>query len=140
MKRLIASIGFVALLSLAGLAQTPVFTINDLLSLKRVNDPQISPDGRTVAFSVGTVDKSANKTLTQIWIMNVDGSKQHQIDFEPVDMRAGLGRLIPSSLVAPNLAKGPIASRETAQILSQGIRKTQECPLQDEFAPDRREV
>ena len=32
-----------------------------------------------VAFSVGTVDKAANKTITQIWTMNIDGSKQRQI-------------------------------------------------------------
>jgi dipeptidyl aminopeptidase/acylaminoacyl peptidase len=82
MKRIIAGIGFLALLSLVSVAadaQAPVFTINDVLSLKRVNDPQISPDGRTVAFSVGTVDKAANKTITQIWTMNIDGSKQRQI-------------------------------------------------------------
>ncbi|HTH51040.1 MAG TPA: S9 family peptidase [Pyrinomonadaceae bacterium] len=76
MKRIFASVGFVLLLAAAIAAQ---FSINDLLSLKRVNDPQVSPDGRMVAFSVGTVDKAANKTLTQIWTMNIDGSKQRQI-------------------------------------------------------------
>ena len=44
-----------------------------------VGDPQVSPDGRMIAFSVGTVDKAANKTITQIWTMNIDGSKQRQI-------------------------------------------------------------
>src|SRR6478672_11373856 len=79
MKRILASLGFVALLSIAVLSQSGVFSINNLISLKRVNDPQVSPDGRTVAFSVGVVDKAANRTLTQIWTMNIDGSKQRQI-------------------------------------------------------------
>ena len=79
MKRILASLGFVALLSIAVFSQSGVFSINDLISLKRVNDPQVSPDGRTIAFSVGNVDKAANRTLTQIWTMNIDGSKQRQI-------------------------------------------------------------
>jgi dipeptidyl aminopeptidase/acylaminoacyl peptidase len=78
MKRIFSLIGFVAVLSAAIAAQS-VFTINDVIALKRVGDPQISPDGRTVAYAVGSVDKAANKTVTQIWTMNIDGSRQRQI-------------------------------------------------------------
>ncbi len=66
---------FFALFTVA--AQT--FTFNDLVKIRRVGDPQLSPDGRTVAFTIGDVDKAANKTLTQIYTVSIDGSNQRQI-------------------------------------------------------------
>jgi dipeptidyl aminopeptidase/acylaminoacyl peptidase len=50
------------------------FTFNELVKLRRVADPQLSPDGKTVAFTIGDVDKEANRTLTQIYTVSVDGS------------------------------------------------------------------
>src|SRR4051794_10420550 len=55
------------------------FTINELISLKRVGDPQLSPDGRTVAFTIGVVDKAANRTLTQIYTVPIEGGDPKQI-------------------------------------------------------------
>ncbi len=55
------------------------FSFNDLVNLKRVADPQLSPDGRTVAFSIGVVNKDANKTLTQIYTMSIDGGNKKAI-------------------------------------------------------------
>ena len=58
-------------------AQT--FTFNDLMKIRRVGDPQLSPDGKTVAFTIGDVDKAANKTLTQIYTVSIDGGNLKQI-------------------------------------------------------------
>jgi dipeptidyl aminopeptidase/acylaminoacyl peptidase len=58
-------------------AQT--FTFNDLVKLRRVGDPQLSPDGRTVAFTIGDVDKAANRTLTHIYTVSIDGSDLKQV-------------------------------------------------------------
>jgi dipeptidyl aminopeptidase/acylaminoacyl peptidase len=55
------------------------FTINELIAVKRVGDPQLSPDGKTVAFTIGTVDKAANRTLTQIYTIPIDGGTPKQI-------------------------------------------------------------
>jgi dipeptidyl aminopeptidase/acylaminoacyl peptidase len=82
MKRSLSVIGFVALGVLAISAQLS-FNINDLLGVKRVSDAQLSPDGRWVAFTVGTVDKGANKIVNQIWIMQSDGTRQKQITTNP---------------------------------------------------------
>lgn len=54
-------------------------SFNDLVNLKRVGDPQLSPDGKTVAFSIGVVNKDANKTLTQIYTTSIDGSNKKAI-------------------------------------------------------------
>jgi dipeptidyl aminopeptidase/acylaminoacyl peptidase len=59
------------------LAQT--FTFADLVKQRRVGDPQLSPDGKTVAFTIGDVDKAANKTLTQIYTVSIDGSNLKQV-------------------------------------------------------------
>jgi dipeptidyl aminopeptidase/acylaminoacyl peptidase len=43
-------------------------TVDDLFRFKRVSDPQLSPDGQTVAYVVGTVDLSANSSSSSIWL------------------------------------------------------------------------
>ncbi len=62
-------------LALAGLvqAQTNRFTIQELLKVRRVGDPQVSPDGRLVAFTIGDVNKDANRVVTQIYAVSIDG-------------------------------------------------------------------
>ena len=78
MKRIIFALVIVAVAAFAASAQL-TFNVNDLINVKRVGDPQLSPDGKTVAYSIGVVDKAANKTVTQIWTMNVDGSNKRQV-------------------------------------------------------------
>jgi dipeptidyl aminopeptidase/acylaminoacyl peptidase len=60
-------------------AQKRPFDVNALLELKRIGDPQISPDGRWVAFTVQTVDVAANKKPQQVWIMPLSGGDPRQI-------------------------------------------------------------
>jgi dipeptidyl aminopeptidase/acylaminoacyl peptidase len=45
------------------------FTFEDMMKLKRVGDPQISPDGKWVIFSVVDVDLAANSKTPHIWIV-----------------------------------------------------------------------
>lgn len=59
--------------------QSSAFSFNDLMKIRRVGDPQISPDGKTVAFTIGDVNMSANKTLTQIYTVSIDGGNLRQI-------------------------------------------------------------
>ena len=77
MKKLISILFLCAFLTLSAFAQT--FTFNDLVKMRRVGDPQLSPDGKMVAFTIGDVDKAANKTSTQIYTVSIDGSNLKQI-------------------------------------------------------------
>jgi dipeptidyl aminopeptidase/acylaminoacyl peptidase len=60
-------------------AQKKPFDVNALMELKRIGDPQISPDGKLVAFTVQTVDVAANKKPVQVWIVPLEGGSPRQI-------------------------------------------------------------
>jgi acylaminoacyl-peptidase len=67
--RLIAAFGVAVGLGLmGGLAQARPFTAKDLAMLDRVSDPQLSPDGRYLAFSVRATDWAANHGVGEIWM------------------------------------------------------------------------
>src|SRR5437588_4421828 len=55
------------------------FTIDDLLKVRRVSDPQISPKGDLVAFTVTDMDKTANKGTTQIYLVALAGGELRQL-------------------------------------------------------------
>ena len=54
---------------------TPVMTIDDLMAMERVRDPQISPDGRWVAYTVNQKDLEEDKSRTRIWMMSTEGGE-----------------------------------------------------------------
>lgn len=54
-------------------AQKQPFTVDALLRLQRIADPQISPDGKSVAFSVSQPDLAANKMVTSVWSVPLTG-------------------------------------------------------------------
>ena len=82
MKRFLFASFFVAITAFAVQAQL-TFNITDLLGVKRVSDPQLSPDGKTVAYTIGAVDKAANKVFNQIYTVGVDGGRPKQITSNP---------------------------------------------------------
>ena len=47
----------------------------DIGGLVEVSDPRVSPDGRTVAFVVTTVDLDANRYRGRVWLAAADGSE-----------------------------------------------------------------
>ncbi len=75
---LIFAILLVAALPMA--AQTKrAITFDDLISLDRVTDPQISPDGKWVAYVVATPDKAANRNARNIWLVPSAGGEARQL-------------------------------------------------------------
>jgi dipeptidyl aminopeptidase/acylaminoacyl peptidase len=51
-------------------------TIEDSISLKLVNDAQISPDGKLVAFTVGDMFKlDTNRPKSQVWLADANGAR-----------------------------------------------------------------
>src|SRR5262245_62095054 len=80
--------GFVAF-SLAGAVslqgQTPrrAITLDDHSRMVNVGDPQRSPDGIWVAYTVTTIDAEKDRRNTDIWMVKWDGSEQLQLTSSP---------------------------------------------------------
>src|SRR5690242_21399811 len=55
------------------------FTFEDMMKLKRVGDPQVSPDGKWVIFSVVDVDLAANSKTPHIWIVPTAGGEEKEL-------------------------------------------------------------
>ena len=76
MRRILFSL-LVLALPLPALAQSKhPFTFEDMMKLKRVGDPQVSPDGKWVIFSVVDVDLAANTKTPHIWIVPLSGAEE----------------------------------------------------------------
>ncbi len=50
------------------------FTFEDMMQLKRVEEPYLSPDGKWAAFAVTDVSLADNTKTRHIWIVPLDGS------------------------------------------------------------------
>ncbi|HEV8538412.1 MAG TPA: hypothetical protein VGR15_05740 [Bacteroidota bacterium] len=59
----------VALSSVLIAAPERPLELEDMFRIKRVSDPQISPDGRWVTYVVTIPDKAANRTNSDVWII-----------------------------------------------------------------------
>src|SRR5579863_1645743 len=55
------------------------FTFEDMMKLKRVGEPEVSPDGKWVIFSVVDVDLAANTKMPHIWIVPTAGGQEREI-------------------------------------------------------------
>ncbi len=58
-------------------------TPEDLYRIPQVQDPQVSPDGRRIAFTVGLPDLEANEIDSDIWLMPASGGEPRQITRAP---------------------------------------------------------
>ena len=55
----------------------------DLYRLKTVSDPQISPDGKWVAYVVSATDSAKDKSDTDVWMTSWDGAQTIQVTSSP---------------------------------------------------------
>src|SRR6202790_5777764 len=69
MRRLFLAILVLAFTLPALTQEKHPFTFEDMMKLKRVGEPEVSPDGKWVIFSVVDVDVDANTKTPHIWIV-----------------------------------------------------------------------
>lgn len=72
-KRLMFSAAVVMTL-LSANAQKRAFTIEDLYRVKGLSSVSLSPDGKTVCYTASSSDLKNQKSDSDIYIMNADGS------------------------------------------------------------------
>ena len=76
-------------LSTIASAQKRPFTFDEMMKVKRVADPQLSPDGKWVAFTLTTYDVANNSRNSDIWLVSSEGGEPRQMTRSPkADERA----------------------------------------------------
>ncbi|MBE0460377.1 MAG: S9 family peptidase [Candidatus Aminicenantes bacterium] len=64
-------------------AETHPFSIHDMLAMDRISDPQVSPDGKWIVFTLRITDLEANKGRTDLWLVGVDGKGLRRLTTHP---------------------------------------------------------
>lgn len=65
---------FASLVLASAPAAAKGMTVDDMLAMQRVSDPQVSPDGKQVVFAVRDTDMEANRGRVDLYLANVDGT------------------------------------------------------------------
>src|SRR6266849_4790917 len=65
------------------------FTFADMMALKRIGGPAISPDGKWVLFSAMDVDLNENKKTTHLWVVPLAGGEARQLLSTPAGETGG---------------------------------------------------
>jgi dipeptidyl aminopeptidase/acylaminoacyl peptidase len=57
--------------------------VTDFLQLRDVNDPQLSPDGAWIAYTVTSIDTAKDKSDVDVWMTSWDGSQSVRLTSTP---------------------------------------------------------
>ncbi len=63
----------------AQIAGKAPFTFDAMVKLARIDEPQLSPDGKMVAFTVQTIDMPNNTKRTQIYVVPLEGGAPQRL-------------------------------------------------------------
>lgn len=105
-KTLFALVLSMSLPALHAQARHPM-TFDDLQAIHRIAEPQVSPSGKWVLFSVTDVDLAANKKATHLWTVAVDGKIAEKQVSHGVASESG-GRFSPDGKQILFVANGQI--------------------------------
>ena len=64
-------------------AQKRPFTFDEMMKVRRVSDPQLSPDGKWVAYTITVYDVEKNSKNTDIWLVPAGGGDARQMTRSP---------------------------------------------------------
>ena len=63
-------------------ARRPI-VIDDMYRMQQVGNPQCSPDGKWVAYTVTAIDREADKRRTSVWMVNWEGTETLRLSNGP---------------------------------------------------------
>ncbi|PYM08781.1 MAG: hypothetical protein DMD82_01595 [Candidatus Rokuibacteriota bacterium] len=78
-RRLLLTVATLALLSSAAVAGTRLWTSDDILAMKTVTDPQVSPDGRWVGYVVSQLTADNSDYQTDVWLVPAAGGEARRL-------------------------------------------------------------
>jgi dipeptidyl aminopeptidase/acylaminoacyl peptidase len=79
---MVRAIPLLLLMFVAAQAQQAPFDVEALMKVQRIGDPQLSPDGRTVAFTVQSIDIPGNTRPSHIYAVPLAGGPPRQLTKE----------------------------------------------------------
>jgi len=82
---LVRTVGLALILGAAAAAQRQPFDVQALLKIQRIGEPLLSPDGKTVAFTVQSVDLEQNTKPKQIYVVPTAGGPPQKVTTEGTD-------------------------------------------------------
>src|ERR1700739_2302451 len=97
MRRLLSLVSAMAILLMGGvfvqISAQPVakkpFTFQDMMALKRIGGPVVSPDAKWVLFAAVDVDLTENKRTSHLWVVPTAGGPARQIPGTPAGESGG---------------------------------------------------
>lgn len=98
-------------------------TFDDLIACQRLKDPQISPDGKQIAFAVQTMNEADNSSRTDIYLVSADG--QNLRLFSDGETSASSPRWSPD---------GRLSFLSDGQIWIQGLTDDRPTPLTKHYS------
>src|SRR6266404_3505004 len=84
MNRIVLQVAVACALVLSGMGgvwaqEKHAITFDDMIKLHRVSEPQVSPDGKWVAYTVATPDMEANRNASNIWLVPTESGAPIQL-------------------------------------------------------------
>ncbi len=63
--------------------ETHPFSVHDMLAMERIGDPNVSPDGKWIVFTLSETSLDANRSRTDLWLVGTDGQGLRRLTSNP---------------------------------------------------------
>ena len=77
-----------AAIAVNAFAASHPFNVQDLVMLDRASDPQVSPDGKWVAYQMRETDYAANKGVNAIWLLDASAKNAQPVRLTDKELNA----------------------------------------------------
>jgi dipeptidyl aminopeptidase/acylaminoacyl peptidase len=62
-------------------------TLDDVMAIRQVSDPRISPDSSRVVYTITEIDMKANEENADLWLVSIAGGAPRRLTFQTRDDR-----------------------------------------------------